>query len=121
MHERKDQPGNRDSLNSVGKDFQITVTDANRKREFQEIFGSDTVCVLAPIPEQASGPMGRCLIYQLDLGALTAEQRAHLVRHICARFNTTPEEAELELKHRGMPILAEHTMLTVLNPGRWLS
>jgi len=79
-----------------------------RVASFERVFGSATVPVLQllPSPVYASLPIGRRLVYELDVAALSDEQRRRLVEYGAERFGMSIDEATAELEH-GFPILAD--------------
>lgn len=67
----------------MSKDFKVTVHDPTRQAEWEQVYGSTSVCVRSPIPEWANLPgRGRSLVYLLDLSELTGEQRERQIAHI---------------------------------------
>ena len=104
------------------KDFKVTITDPERAAEWLVILGTTTVCVESPFPILANLPgHPRAEIYLLDLDLLTVEQRERLISHLCRKFGVPAGEAETEIARAGIPILAEHCILIIDNPIRWLS
>ena len=97
----------------------VTVTDPARVADFKRVFGSATVPVKVrlPIPQQASIPAGyqgrqvERPCYQLDIGALTNEQRENLIAYTMERFGMSRAECVAELP-RGFPILADSCLFT---------
>lgn len=86
----------------------MTITDAERIPDFERVFGSATVPVLErlPIPQVTKLPIGEHRCYQLDIAALTDEQRERLIEFAIERYGMTREECEAELPH-GFPIVAD--------------
>lgn len=84
-----------------------------RVASFERVFGSTTVPVLQllPAPVYASLPIGRRLVYELDVDALSGEQRRRLIEYAAGRFGIPIDEAEAELEH-GFPILADDCSFT---------
>jgi len=104
----------------MSRDFWITVTDPERAAEFEQVFGSATVPVEAPVPARADVAGEEHLAYALDLEALDAETIARLVEHLAAKFGVDPDLVEEALHAQGLAILAEGCVVTVHNPHRWL-
>jgi hypothetical protein len=106
----------------MSKDFRVTVNDVARREEWLAIFGTDTMCVESPIPENATLPGldGTQRIYKLDLAELTDEQRARLVEHIGHKFGLEVDEVNELLDVHGVPILADQCSVIVHNPQKWV-
>lgn len=106
----------------MGKDFTVTITDQKRAAEFQDIFGTTTVHVKSPVPEMMNLP-GKpgSLAYMLDMEFLTEAQRHALVMHIANKFVIPPGDVAATLDENGVPILAEHCVVTVEHPKKWFS
>ena len=85
----------------------VTVHDAARVPHFEEVFGSATVPVKSIIPFWAELPIGRTLVFELDVDALDEATRARLVRHLAGKFGIPLAEANALLRTEGLPILAE--------------
>lgn len=104
------------------KDFKATITDPERKAQWQNFLGTDTVCVKSPLPIWAHLP-GRpnSAVYLLDLDELTEPQMAGLIRLIAQRFNLDESDVAQNIRAEGVPILAEHCIVTIENPIRWIS
>jgi len=105
----------------MDKGFTITVTDPERKAEWEGIFGTATVRVKSPFPTLAD-LLGRSdsMIFELDLEAITPEQREKLVAHIAERFSIPVAEVEALLDDHGVPILAEHCVVSGIDPRQLL-
>lgn len=55
-------------------DFQVTIYDKERKKDFEKVFGTNTVSVKSPIPTRIKIPSGETkLAYFLDLDSITPE------------------------------------------------
>lgn len=98
--------------------FTVTITDPQRRAEWIDILGTDTVPVVSPIPHRASAP-GRpdSLFYRLDLTRVTPDQRARLVKHLAAKFGLLESAVERDMGDYQVPILADHTVLTGTSAG----
>jgi hypothetical protein len=106
----------------VGKDFTVTITDPERAKFFEEVFGRTTVNVKSPIPELAALPgHPRARVFKLDLDLITPEERERLILHLAGRFNVPVEEVRTDLDQEGVPILDKHCYVAVANPMKWFS
>lgn len=86
----------------------VTVqSPAERVREFEDVFGSATVPVKSPYPTYAELPIGRHLVYELDVAGLEPRVRLRLTAHLAVKFGSTPHAVDRELDDVGMPVLAE--------------
>lgn len=102
-------------------DFQVTVYDTERKKDLEEVFGTNTITVKSPIPSRIKIPSGETkLVYFLDFNSITLEQRGKLIDHICAKFDQTREFVDENLEQIGLPILKEQCGLIIHNPQRWV-
>lgn len=101
-------------------DFKVTVYEEERKKEFEKVFGSNTVNVKSPIPNRITIPSGETkLAYFLDFESITKEQQEKLVEHISVKFNQQKEFVEKNIESMGVPILKEQCSLCIENPQRW--
>ena len=104
----------------MGQDFTVTITDPKHAAEFQRIFGTTTVHVKSPLPELDNLPGKPAKpVYMLDLELITDEQRIALIRHIADKFCIPLGEVAVTLDMHGVPILAEHCVVTVEHPQKW--
>lgn len=104
----------------MGNDFEIIIHDKERKKNFIEVFGTNTVKVKSPICEWIIRPNGKkAQAYFLDLDLITKEQRERLIENLSNRFNQTIDFVRGNLDRIGVPILKEHCSLIVYNPQRW--
>lgn len=103
-------------------DFYVRITDPERSREFEGIFGTAEVPVksLQPVIGNAPG-MKNKPFYILDIWCLSYTEYAKLAHHLAEKFSLPIEETYKELNKNGCPILAEHCSIVVRNPQRWLS
>jgi len=105
----------------MGKDFEVTIYDEERKKEFIKVFGTDTVKVKSPIPTWIIRPNGeKALAYFLDLELITKEEREKLIKHISEKFNQDIAFVRENLDKMGLPILKESCSLIIHNPQRWI-
>lgn len=105
------------------KDFTARIKDDSpRRADWLKVFGTNIVELKSPVLREASLPgIPYALIYELDIKALSAEQRRRLVEHISERFNENPALVDDLLDQTGCPILADDVVVTVLYPIRWFS
>ena len=96
------------------------VHNPERKAEWLPIFGGDRVPVQSPLPIWAELPIGRRLIYMLDLGQLTDKELCALVAHIARKFQLDPDAVRQEIFTIGVPILADEVMVISDNPMAYL-
>lgn len=84
------------------------IHNPERLTLWQATFGSDTVPIKSIIPRRANLP-GKpdALIYEMDLAAITSEQRTRLVEALAQKFNLPAAEIEANLDEQGCPILAD--------------
>jgi len=104
------------------KDFEATLKgDSERAIAWREIFGGDTCFLKSPLPLYVNLPgRPKTLVYELDIDLLTADQRQRLVTHLAQEFGQSQAFVNDHLDGIGCPILAEHLLLTIHNPLRWL-
>lgn len=86
--------------------------DSPRYQEWLEVFGCETVTLLAPVPHKALGPDGTMQrFYKIDLSSLTTEQRFRLLSHLSKKFNISQEVIAQNLDAVGLPILADDVVV----------
>lgn len=104
----------------MGKDFEVIIYDEERKKNFIEVFGTNTVKVKSPIPQLIKKPDGEeALAYFLDLDLITKKEREKLIKHISEKFNQSIDFVRESLDKMGLPILKESCSLIIKNPQRW--
>ena len=104
----------------MGKDFEVTIYDEERKKNFIKVFGTNTIKVKSPIPIRIIRPNGEeTLAYFLDLDLITKEEREKLIENISERFNQSIDFVRENLDKMGLPILEESCSLIIKNPQRW--
>lgn len=102
-------------------DFTATVHNEDRKANWLTVYGTDTIPIKSPIPSRANLPgLPSALIYELDLSAISTDQRQRPVTHITKRFDLDPTEVETELDEEGVPILADDVTVTIHRPELFL-
>jgi hypothetical protein len=89
------------------------VKPPERVEAFRQVFGSATVPVRGWIvPHGANLPIGRRDVYELDLAALTDEQRARLIDHLASKFGVGKNEVCETLDTEGVAILADDCVVS---------
>lgn len=82
--------------------------DPDRIVLWQQVFGTDRCPIISMIPKMASVPgKSDVLIYEMDLKAISDEQRRRLIESIATRFDLPPDEVAKNTDEEGVPILAE--------------
>lgn len=101
----------------------VTVSNPERKAQWESIFGSATVPVISIIPEMANLPgfYEPQRVFKLDLSIITNEHRAKLVAFIAGKFNIPVEVVSDQLEDHGVPILAEDCGWSTSDPGVFFS
>lgn len=80
-----------------------------RAADWRQTLGSLTAPIKGPLPYLMRVPLlGVVLAYEMDVDALTAEQRALTVTNLAERFNVPLEEAWEEFREHGCPVLMEN-------------
>lgn len=99
--------------------MQVKITDKERRKEWMEYFGTDTVPVKNLFPVRAEVCGKEKLVYLMDLEKLSNEQRERMIKYIAEKFEDeikdeeiyTHESAEAyvreQLDEKGVPILAD--------------
>ncbi len=86
--------------------------DSPRYQEWIDIFGSETIILLSPLPHKAIGPDGKIQrFYKMDLSSLTLEQRHRLLSHISQKFQISEKIVARNLDTVGLPILADDVIV----------
>jgi hypothetical protein len=105
----------------MSADFQVTITDPERRRNWLLWLGTDTVCVRSPVASRVRiEGLGERLGYILDAEQLSEEKRLRLARGIAQTFRASLSGVVQWMMGDGIVILAEHCSVTVLNPQRWV-
>lgn len=103
------------------KDFFATIFKGSpRYQEWLDVLGSTEAILKHPIPQVGQFPNGEHLFYEMDLEALTSEQRARLIQHLSKKFDVPASEVESQLDEVGCPILSDDVVVTVHYPQKWL-
>lgn len=96
----------------------ITIHHEGRRTEWRAIFGTDTLPIKAPIPHYDTLPGApNALVYEVDLNAITADQRQRLIAHTATKFGYSTEFVEENLDKLGMPVLANDVTMTSTQIG----
>jgi hypothetical protein len=75
---------------------------------WREVFGSETVPIVSPVPHKGVTPNCKGEFYSLDVARLTKSQRQRLVDHLVRAFKLTHADVERLIYDptHGVPILA---------------
>lgn len=105
----------------MSKDFTATIREGSaREQDWLDVFGANEVTLKSPLPHLASAPgVPKALFFDLDLAALTDEQRGRLIAHLAQRFQVPEQEVAQDLDQEGCPILDEDVVVTVYHPQKW--
>lgn len=103
----------------MGADFKVKVMDEERAAEFKAMFGKDEVCVMSPVPTLMKVGDEEKMAYLLDIEQLSGEQMDTMVAHIARKFNLSQTFVMTNIAQAGVPVLADMTLVTVLNPMKW--
>lgn len=83
------------------------VTNPDRLVLWQYVFDGDEVPITSIVPQVGSFPgVGEQRFYNLDLKAISAEQRQRLIVSIAEKFNQPVDFVEANIERIGVPILA---------------
>jgi len=95
--------------------IELTITDENRKKQFLEIFGTDTLPIkhYLPMTITVRETKEERDAYFLDLEKITKEQRDKLENYLSNKSGMNKEEVKNELDSIGFPILAEGTVVGI--------
>lgn len=105
----------------MGKDFEVTIYDKKRKKDFIKVFGTNTVKVKSPVPTLILRPNDEeAYAYFLDLDLITKKEREKLIKHLSEKFNQPIDFVRANLDKMGLPILKENCGLIIKNPQRWI-
>lgn len=105
----------------MGSDFEVTIFDEERKKDFIKTFGTDTVKVKSPFPTGIIKPNGeKAWAYFLDLDLITQKERENIIKHLSEKFNQPIDFVRENLDKIGVPILKESCSLSIKNPQRWM-
>lgn len=90
------------------------ITNPARLRDWQAVFGTDTIPLLSPISHYARLPGydQPQLVYEADLAQLTDAQRQLLIIHIATLFGLPLTDVARDLGAVGLPILASDVVIT---------
>ena len=82
---------------------------------WREVFGSDSVEILSPVPARLDGPEGPRHCYRMDVSALTLKQRALVCRYLSQRWKLPGDQvaALIDDPTHGFPIRAEDVIVPI--------
>lgn len=106
----------------MGKDFIAKVSEqSTRYQEWLEVMGINEIPLESTFPVLGSAPGVKAgLFYQVDLSAITPEQRERMIKHIARKFGVDEQEVSSTLDAVGCPILAEDVTVIVNHPQKWI-
>jgi len=105
----------------LGKDFEVIISDEERKKDFIKVFGTNIIKVKSPVPTGILKPNGeKASAYFLDLDLITKKEREKLIKHLSEKFNQSIDFVRENLDKMGLPILQESCSLIIKNPQRWI-
>jgi len=101
----------------------VTLHDPERAAFWRGVLGTDTLPVIALVPQWLHLPgFGEPqLCFMLDLGALTPELRGRLIAGIAQRFELEPDEVASEIDGHGVPILFDNTSWSTSDFGAMMN
>lgn len=105
-------------MNTVDN-WQTTATahDAERATLWREVFGDNQCPIKSIIPRIANLPgKPNSRIYEMDLKAISSDQRQKLVESIAKKFGIPAGEVESGLDKHGVPILADNVTVSSSDP-----
>lgn len=89
------------------------VHNPERIKWWQEVFDGDACPVTSIVPRWGDFPgIGTAQFYNLDMKAITDEQRQKLIRSIADKFNLTIDEVAADIGQVGVPILAADVVVS---------
>lgn len=89
-----------------------TATDPRRAEFWKQVFGTTTVPIKSIVPSCASVPGNpNAVTYELDLRAISTEQRRRLVEALAEEFEIDVQLVEDNLEREGVPVLADHVAI----------
>lgn len=80
-----------------------------RRADWIEVFGTEVLPIISPVPVVNDGPTGRREFYRLDVSRITPQQRQRLVRWLSKRWKLPVHEVEKSVDdpEHGVPLLAD--------------
>jgi hypothetical protein len=94
------------------------VHEPERKKMAEQVFGGDTMPIKSVFPKLANfTDRPNAAVYEMDLAAITPEQRQRLVAALAERFRMEAVKVEIYLDIVGLPILAEEITVTTTDPA----
>jgi len=106
----------------MGKDFTVTINNAERKLEWLEMVGTTKLYIKSFKPELVTlaGTDEAQPVFYLDLDLLHLQQYQRLIHYLARKFNLPLRQMRRNLEEQGVPIPAADCALTIYNPHRWL-
>lgn len=103
------------------KDFTATIRQGcPREQDWLRVLGTNEVVLKSPVPHLASASgIPEALFFEMDLTALSSEQRTRLIKHLARRFHVPEQEVVRDLDRVGCPILDTDVTVTVYHPQKW--
>lgn len=98
--------------------FATIRPESERAAWWLEVFGGDRCPVKSILPQRGNLP-GKpdALFYEMDIAALTPEQRGRLVQSLAKRFGYILTLVEFSLDNYGCPVLADDVVVSTTNVG----
>ena len=86
----------------------VTVYDPERRKEWEEILGTNEVPAISLITSLGNFPVvGKQEYYMVDLDRLTSGQKEQLINHIAVKFKLPIDEVRKDIDKMGVPVLAK--------------
>ena len=94
---------------SLRKTEAVISKSSPRYNEWLEVFGTDRIPLVSPIPYTGSAPgVSKAEFYKLDAASLTKDQRGRFVAHISKKFHVSEDLVWHEITSGSpIPILAD--------------
>ena len=93
------------------------VHNLERVKWWRDVFDSDTCPVTSIIPDWGDFPgIGLAQFYDLDLKAISTEQKQRLIKSIADKFKLTVDEVAADIDRVGVPILAADVVVSSSDP-----
>ncbi|TXH50443.1 MAG: hypothetical protein E6Q97_20435 [Desulfurellales bacterium] len=89
----------------------ILAETSSRYAAWREIFGSNEAPLKSFAARWYKTQKGVMYMYELDLEALSTEQRQRLEAHLCRKFKIGVDDVRENLRRVGMPILADDVVV----------
>lgn len=100
--------------------LEVTI-NGERGDEWERICGTRRFPVTTWEPLKADLPgKPNADIYILNLLLMESETLDKVTAHLAQKFGLSPQEANLEIVQKGIPILAENVTVVLNDPQRWV-